>query len=731
MKMLKKSLMILFISVILLMAINSINAQDINNTDDFRNSELGDAEISVKTFTDLYNEINSTGEGSTVELDGGYRFDSIIDSESFVDGVPISKNISLIGKNNAFLDGNFLASGLNISSNCNVVIKNIIFKNGYSEISGGAILVGKNSSLLIDNCTFHSNKVHNSNGGAIYGLDGTDIEINNSELYNNTAERLSDLPWNVFKSGMGSAICMRIGSNLRLNNTIVRDHIGYVTTILIITWDDVNTNQSTLYVDNCLFENNTAWSNGAIYLDEFGIAEIKNSVFKKNNSTFMGGTVVFDASNQATVINCTFEENQAIAGGGVYINTFDEKYGSTVDLIDSTFIRNSAIENGGAILSKYSKTNIVNCIFNENSPAIDGGAIYSKTSSINITNSNFIKNSGKNGGAVYSKGNEIKIFNSTFNGNLGKKGGAVYSKDDEIIISNSAFNENSAENGGSLFLKSMENIVSSSSFVNNHAFLGGGAIHASSESTSIIGCIFNGNSGSNGGSLFLTSGKNIVSSSSFVNNHASKKGGAIYSKMNAVSSHDCVYSKNSAPKAANVYGGYYAKVTRYVSASGKVMFKVALTPIWKMPKSHKIQIKLTGIKTKWFKVNSKGIYTFVISKNKKIPKKLKIKLDQGVCVVKKYIIKDSGKISLPKNVKKSSKLSVSIKNSQTKKPVKKTNFIVKVFTGKKYKTLKVKTDSKGILKINMKKFSKGKHDISFYLSNKNYYINKMLSFKIN
>lgn len=624
----KKISIILFILIIFIVSIASISAQDDNND---TNNDTFLEDVNVKTYTDLQENINATKDGAELELNESYRYNSTADGESFIDGVKISKNITIIGKNNTFIDGNFLARGFNITSNCTVVLKNIIFKNGYSTTGGSAILVNHFDNLVVDNCTFHSNYVYNSNGGAIYCLESSNVDIYRSEFYNNTATRVSNLPWGEYKKGMGSVICTRIGTNLKLIDSIIRDNIGYLTTILVITWDDVNTNQSTIYVDNCIFENNVARSNTVIYLDEFGIGEILNSIFKNNVATYSGGILTLDTSKSAIVKNCTFEGNSAIKTGAISVNSYDSAYRSNATIVDCTFTNNTAADYGGAISSIYGITEVKNCVFNSN-VAI------------------------KNGGAIYAK--------------IGK-----------IDIENCKFNKNSAVYGGALLLKADSNVVKSSSFVSNVASVAGGAIYASSGTSSSSGCTF---------------------------------------------------SKNSAPKASKVYGEFDVAVTKYVAASGYTKLKIIISSPWKMSLSQKIKVKINGYTSGWLKTNSNGKYVFTVPKGKSVAKKtLSITLqNEGYCVIKSYVYKNPGKITVPKSVKKSSKLKVTIKNSQTKLPIKKTQFTVKIYTGKKYKTYKMKTNDNGIFKISMKKFSRGNHKINVYLSTNSYYINKKISFRI-
>lgn len=74
--------------------------------------------------------------------------------------------------------------------------------------------------------------------------------------------------------------------------------------------------------------------------------------------------------------------------------------------------------------------------------------------------------------------------------------------------------------------------------------------------------------------------------------------------------------------------------------------------------------------------------------------------------------------------KQSKYFSVRVKDKVSKKFLKNTQLILKVYTGKKYKTYKVKTNSKGIAKLNTKRFSVGTHKVLIRSGNKNYNIQK-------
>ena len=72
--------------------------------------------------------------------------------------------------------------------------------------------------------------------------------------------------------------------------------------------------------------------------------------------------------------------------------------------------------------------------------------------------------------------------------------------------------------------------------------------------------------------------------------------------------------------------------------------------------------------------------------------------------------------------KKSKYFKVTVKHKSTKKVVKSLKVKVKVYTGKKYKTYTIKTNSKGIAKLNTKKLKIGKHRVVISSGNANYKI---------
>ena len=128
----------------------------------------------------------------------------------------------------------------------------------------------------------------------------------------------------------------------------------------------------------------------------------------------------------------------------------------------------------------------------------------------------------------------------------------------------------------------------------------------------------------------------------------------------------------------------------YTNSNGKTKFEL---PTTLTAGNHKIEIRLTN-------TNVKKTITVKIAKAKTAVKAPKVTA----------------------KLKKSKYFKVTVKNKATKKAVSNVKVKIKVYTGKKYKTYTVKTNKKGIAKINTKKLKVGKHKVVIDSGNGNYKI---------
>ena len=220
-------------------------------------------------FSALQAKINSApGNNPTITLDRNYVYNSSTDY-NYRTGIQITKSITIDGKGNT-IDGKSLARLFYISGTSyqgiTVTLKNLNFVNGMAQSSGG-----------------------NSYGGAIYAYMGSNnrprpirLTIDNCTFKNNTATMGSD-------ARRGGAIYY----NFRPNN---RDY-----------------SRADLIIKNSSFENNSAYSGGAIY------------------------------ATKLSIIDSNFTGNKAVNGSAIYTSNSD--YGSTKSISNTRILENQANSN--------------------------------------------------------------------------------------------------------------------------------------------------------------------------------------------------------------------------------------------------------------------------------------------------------------------------------------------------------------------------------------------------
>ena len=436
MKLIKKSLIMTGILLVFILAAGTIHAED--------------AAVNQTGFLDLSNQINTIEAGEALNLDKNYKFREI-DDGNYVDGVTVSKDLTLKG-NNKVIDGSGKARALYIKSDCKVSIEDVTFKNCYSESGGAAIYLCKNSNLILKNCVFTNNKVYNANGGVLTAHSSTNVDVHNCIFTNNKAIRQSNLEWNKFKRGMGSVFCIGVDSKLNLYDSTISNNNGYLSTCVIISNNEEGRKMSSLYANNCHFENNVANAHTAIYIDELGKCEVVNSVFKNNRATVSSSVIDLDGS-VGTFRNCLFESNSGEKGGVFYIFP-NGKTQSVVSMSGCTFNKNKASVSGGAIYTNSAKLTLTNCNFNQNTAKDCGGAIFIYHGTVKITGSNFNRNTAKRAGAAGFLCDNVIMSKSNFNNNVAKElGGAIYPKVKKHTVSKCKYVGNKASKSKDVYHK--------------------------------------------------------------------------------------------------------------------------------------------------------------------------------------------------------------------------------------------------------------------------------------
>lgn len=519
--------------------------------------------VSGTTFRDIQDVIDSAKDGDSIELSGNY----------FGNGssIIINKRLNITGNGQTVLDaGN--SSGIFKVNLHNVTITNLKFinANNYRAVDGFANGSWTKYEFQCINCTFDNNLQ-----GAISG--GTSINctfINNNYFYT-------------------------VEYNLVLGGAMYHGKAF-----------------------NCIFINNTCdgWGGAMDYSDAF------NCTFINNSANRAGG---------------------AICGGNAY---------------GCTFINNSADEDSGAMSSSYA----VNCTFINNS-AKNGGAI-GFSDAMNCTFEGNL--AGENGGAFYGYGN---VVNCKFNGNLaGRNGGAIYY---------SGLPEDDAGIG----YRAEDRCATNCIFTQNYAFGDGGAIY---NGVAINCSIFNNS--------YLQTYETILRNTSVIDY------GVLQVSQSALNYYK---EKKLTVKFLSYYGEGIPNANILIKFSnGK---QVKLTTNYKGVATYSIPFGI-GVYSAEVSVLDNATADSVNVKSIKI-----VKAPVKIIPKKLSTTYGSGKY-----------FQVKVVNSKTNNPISGVKLSLKVYTGKKYKTVTITTNSKGIAKYSASTLKVGSHKIVASLKNKKLFSGK-------
>ena len=398
--------------------------------------------------------------------------------------ITITKTVTIIGKGRTVT--NILCNGNQAFrvKESNLTLQKLSIQNAnYSQ--GGAILVTANSKIVIDNCIFKNNTANN--GGVIF-TSGNNVvgKITNSKFEKNTAVRYGaalqlggfssvyTINNCVFKNNKltdtdyshstgGAAIYASSFATVNVNKSVFQGNVAL--------WGNaiLNGNHATIKITNSQFTSNIAKHNvktldrtkgGAIAIGS-GYAEIGYCNFTKNKAD-IGGAITINSGESTYIYSCLFQENQAYYQGGAINN-----YGS-LKLKNNQFIKNTATNNGGAILDKgINEVNIEKCMFKDNK--VDTSKKETATSLI------------PQGGAISIIGAppHFIIKNTVFEHNSAYYGGAIFASQNTkwLTITDTKFYNNAACYGAAIIISGETTLaVEDSTFSNNRALRKGGAI---------------------------------------------------------------------------------------------------------------------------------------------------------------------------------------------------------------------------------------------------------------
>ena len=422
-------------------------------------------------------------------------------------------------------------------------------------------------------------------------------------------------------------------------------------------------------INNCSFMNNT----GVItaILANGGICKITDSKFSNNANAF--GAIYLNKA-ELDIFNSSFNGNKINANQLNYDRDDDGSlpsglitaYKSKLSLSNLNFYSNK-MDGLSADQCNYS---VVNSVFNNTA-----NAIVSADSNSSIKNSTFTKL--KNGIILYGGKNTVDACN---------------------FINNTAVSvifDGDYYSGGSF-------TISNSKFINNTNKNGPSAIDVDRCSAKILNCTFKNNSKLTEKGIIFLETKALVT---VTNGNKTQKFKNATVLDNSLKAYDYItfVVKNSFTTSyksgklftGKVIYGFNKKTMSYFE--GICYIVKGKKEYWKEFGSN-IKIDFSKYPVGTYKV------TFAVSPDgsedfvwRNIRAVVTVKITKAKTIVK------APKVTA--KYKKSKYFKVTIKNKASNKAAAKIKVKIKVYTGKKYKTYTVKTDKKGVAKINTKKFS--------------------------
>lgn len=326
---------------------------------------------------------------------------------------------------------------------------------------------------------------------------------------------------------------------------------------------------------------------------------LKDLTIEKNKGK-QGGGVHIENSQNVTIDHCTIQGNTGTRGGGIYTEH------STVEVKDSTFEKNTATDDGGAIAAtQNSSLTVRNSKVLENKAADTAGGILAEKSTLEVTDSIIDGNRASVGGGLYISDidapgetkedkpehtiTRTEITNNTADGQ--GIGGGIYLGAQKLTITdskltgNNTISKNGQTQGGAIVAYSPGDFTLDNTLIQGNTADVGGGIHVLStklrdshiilcNNTRITGNVAN----QFGGGIFLDNMNNpavleLVNAS--VDNNTANVAGGIGNYGSIVVLKDGAVLENNTAKQYG--GGLYNRGKVTVESGATVMNNTAST----------------------------------------------------------------------------------------------------------------------------------------------------------
>jgi predicted outer membrane repeat protein len=166
-------------------------------------------------------------------------------------------------------------------------------------------------------------------------------------------------------------------------------------------------------VQDCRFINNVSHGNGGGLSLTAIASKVTRCMFEGNQAKGGGGALWYGFNTNSAIVNCQFNDNEARDGGAVFCRDNRDAY-----VLFCSFYRNHATNAGGALASHYTPpVKVFNSLFINNYSDRSGGAIYCAgyRGRAYLEGCAFVRNSAMDsGGAIIYRDSKIKAVNCSF-----------------------------------------------------------------------------------------------------------------------------------------------------------------------------------------------------------------------------------------------------------------------------------------------------------------------------
>ena len=269
--------------------------------------------------------------------------------------------------------------------------------------------------------------------------------------------------------------------------------------------------------------------NGSLTLNDLILA---NGNLDPNRDAIDFGGAILNAGGQVEINNCLFENHSAYSGGAIH------NRGGDILINTSTFENNQAEEGGALYNENDSRLEINASTFTNNTSDYAGGALYNLGELVVGTHDSLFRNNiaGGGGGAIVNADGTAEISFTSFENNQSSSGGAVATWGDNanVFFNNDDFKNNIATgtgaSGGGVSIGSGVGFTQfSGCYFNGNEATRGGGIHIMEGNLSIGGgtSILNNNAISGGGVMLENFAIGRIAASTITDNTAENYGGGI------------------------------------------------------------------------------------------------------------------------------------------------------------------------------------------------------------